>query len=161
MHSSLPAFSTALLALLSLTLAACNLAIFSSQPPASFSLDYHVYKGLDCASVQDCGYRVEVAQTGEAIRYDDPGTGVFIESGRQTLTAEEMDALAKILQESGFFDFPPVLPEENPRIGGDLVTVTHVAWPAQTRTSVQLVRDAPLPEPAQALLEQLDAFFRF
>lgn len=161
MHSSLPAASAVFPALLFLTLAACNLAVFSSQPPASFSLDYHVYRGLDCASVQDCGYRVEVSQTGEAIRYDDPGTGAFIESGRQTLTEEQMEALAQLLQESGFFDFPPVLPEENPRIGGGLVTVTHVAWPAQTRTSVQLVRDAPLPASAQAFLEQLDAFFRF
>ena len=138
---------------------ACNVAGGSDESDPTFSLEYRVRKGLDCAMIQDCGFVIEVSQIGELTRYEDPGTGDLTKSAQQTLAQQDLDDLHQLLEETGFFGFPPLLPTEDPRAGAGSVVVTYTAWPAQTSTSVSILKGSSLPEEAEVFMTRLESFF--
>ncbi len=142
-----------------LSVTACNVVGWHARSERSFSLEYRVHKGLDCAMLHDCGFAFEVSQLGELTRYEDPGTGAFTTSGQRMLTKQELDDLQQLLEETGFFDFPELFPTEGARAGGGSVVVTYVEWPAQTRKSVMMMTSDPLPETARTFVSRIDAFF--
>lgn len=142
-----------------LSMIACNVVGESVKSEPSFSLEYRVHRGLDCAMLQDCGFVIEVSQTGELTRYEDPGTGDLTKSRQRMLTQQDLNDLHQLLEETGFFDFPPLLPTEDPRAGGGSVLVTYTAWPEQTSRSVMIMQGSPLPEEATIFMSRLDLFF--
>ncbi len=125
----------------------------------SFSLEYRVQKGLDCAMTQDCGFQIEVTQTGALTRYDDTGSGTLTVGMQHQLSPQQMTDLYLLLDEPGFFGFPARLPVENPRAGGGSVSVTYVAWPSKTSKSVLIMKGSPLPAEAWTFIDGLDSFF--
>ena len=140
-------------------LTACNMG--SSQIPttASFSLQYRVHKGLDCFMVQDCGYVIEIAQTGALTRSEDTGADTLAVSNERLLSPDQMNQLHQLLEETGFFDFPALLPTEDPRAGGGSVSVTYVAWPSKTSKTVDIMKGSPLPPEAWQFMSRMDSFF--
>ncbi len=148
-----------LVLLVLLSVMACNVVGWRAKSERSFTLEYRVHKGLDCAMLHDCGFAFEVSQLGELTRYEDPGTGALTKTGHRMLTLEELDHLQQLLEETGFFDFPVLFPTEGARAGGGSVVVTYVEWPAQTRKSVMIMTSDPLPEAAHTFMSRLDAFF--
>lgn len=126
---------------------------------ASFSLDYRVHKGLDCAMVQDCGFQIDLAQTGALTRYEDTGDGTPTMSTQRALSQQQMNDLYQLLEETGFFHFPELLPTENPKAGAGSVSVTYTAWPSKTRKSVSIMKGGPLPQEARIFMSRLEAFF--
>lgn len=140
---------------------ACNMGNGTSpiSTTASFSLEYRVHKGLDCAMAQDCGYTIEIAQTGALTRYEDRGVETLTVSTQRLLSQERMNDLRRLLDETGFFGFPDLLPIDNPVAGGGSASVTYVAFPAETRKSVTMMKGSPLPAEADAFISRLDSFF--
>jgi len=142
-----------------LSMIACNVVGESVKSEPLFSLEYRVHRGLDCAMLQDCGFVIEVSQTGELTRYEDPGTGDLTKSTQRMLTQQDLKDLQQLLEETGFFDFPSLLPTEDPRAGGGSVQVTYTAWPEQTNKSVMILKGRPLPEEATIFMSRLDLYF--
>ena len=138
---------------------ACNMSSSPAPTTPTFSLEYRVTKGLDCAMVEDCGYKIEVAQTGALTHYKDTGTKPLVLSGQALLAPTQMDDLQKLLDETGFFDFPDLLPLDNPLAGAGSATVTYVEWPSRTRKTVRMMKGSPLPVEADLLISRLDSFF--
>ena len=138
---------------------ACNMGNSPIPTSASFSLEYRVHKGLDCFMVQDCGYKIELAQTGALARYEDTGAESLAVSTERQLSQEQMNALHEILDETGFFNFPALLPTEDPRAGAGSVSVTYVAWPSKTSKFVEIMKGSPLPPEVWQFINRMDSFF--
>ena len=155
---SAPALPVLVLPLIFLMMA-CNMGSSQIQKTASFSLEYRLHKGLDCAMAQDCGFQIEISQTGALTRYEDTGAGTLTISAQRTLSQEQMNDLYQLLEETGFFRFPDLLPTENPKAGAGSVSVTYVAWPSKTSKSVLVMTGSSLPEEARVLMSRLDLFF--
>jgi len=137
----------------------CNVVESQGQLKETFSFEYTLHKGLDCAMIHDCGYRIEVSQTGTLTRFDDPGTGTFTQTKERTLTPDAQSDLYRLLDETGFFQFPELLPTDDPRAGGGSVSVTYTTWPDREAKSVVIMKGSPLPEEAWTFMERLEAFF--
>ncbi|HMB94338.1 MAG TPA: hypothetical protein VKP65_26050 [Rhodothermales bacterium] len=150
---------SALVLSLVLLLMACKAGSPPAQMTPSFSLEYRVHKGLDCAMVPDCGYQIEVARTGALTHYEVGGSGELRESAQYTLSPSQMNDLYELLEETGFFDFPALLPQDNPTAGAGSVIVKYTPWPSGISTTVSIMKGSSLPEEAHTFMNRLESFF--